>query len=66
MKAENKEFTFDLLLRELEAEIDLKPKSDEAKKVEEVVKDFNQSYFKGIDRLTNYMMIDDVLKGDLK
>ena len=61
-----KEFVFDLLLRELQAELELESKSEETKTVLEATKDFTHSYFKGIERLTNFMMIQDTVDEVIK
>ena len=65
MTTKNKEYVFDLLLRELQSEVEFKSKSEEVRTTLEATKDFNASYFKGIDRLTNYMMIEDIIKEEL-
>ena len=53
MTEKNKKIIFEILLKEL--------KSNKNKTVIEVVKKFNQSNFKGLPRLNNFMLIDDVL-----
>ena len=53
MTEKNKKIIFEILLKEL--------KSNKNKTVIEVVKEFNQSNFKGLPRLNNFMLIDDVL-----
>ena len=62
MNYENKKFTFDLLLCELENEQDYQTNSNEVKKLTQVALDFNKSYFKGIDQIANSIQINDILK----
>ena len=64
MTKKNKDFIFDLLLKKLILEV--KQKNDEKELLITAIKDFNNSYFKGMDRLTNFMMIDDIIGGKLK
>ena len=51
MTEKNKKIIFEILLKELKSN----------KTIIEVIKKFNQSNFKGLPRLNNFMLIDDVL-----
>ena len=63
MKMYNKKIIIEVLEREIRAELEYLPNNNvEAKQLIEAYKDFNKSYFKGIDYIANNEMLKDLLK----
>ena len=60
----NKVVVFNILLLELENEVRYKCDSVEAKRILVAIKDFNKSYFKGMTKLSNNIMINEALKNN--